>query len=122
MLDKERHYSTYDVAPNRLLDLYPDVESVILFIAIEEADEQAEPNYQQIIFTGHSVAAFRLECSRDDCVGGGFDFSSFIDELVRSGKLMAKGKIACQGSLKSDETGLCCALNSEYRIVIRRNL
>jgi hypothetical protein len=103
----------------RLYDLYPDIESLTLFVAFEEADAEAA-NYQQIIFTGQSAAAFRLQCSRDECVDGGFDYEPFIDELIRNGEQLAQGKIACQGSLGSGIEDLCCALQSEYRIIIQR--
>jgi len=106
----------------KLSELYPDIERLTLFVAFEEADAEAEPNYQQIIFTGDSAAAFRLDCSREECVTGGFDYEPFIDELIRSGEQRAQGKISCQGSLGSGEAGLCCALQSEYRIIIQRKV
>ncbi len=104
----------------KLYDLYPDIERLTLFVAFEEAEAESEPNYQQIIFTENSTAAFRLECSREECVAGGFDYEPFITELIRSGAQQAHGKIACQGSLGSGEESLCCALESEYRIIIQR--
>jgi len=104
----------------RLSELYPDIERLTLFVAFEEADAEAEPNYQQIIFTGDSVAAFRLDCSREECVAGGFDYKPSIDELIRSGEQMAHGKISCQGSLGSGAGNQCCALQSEYRIMVQR--
>lgn len=70
----------------KLHDLYPDIERLMLFVAFEEADAEAEPNYQQIILTGNSAAAFRLDCSRAECVDGGFDYAPFIDALARSGE------------------------------------
>lgn len=109
-----------ETGPTRLSDLYPDIERLTLFVAFEEVDAEAEPNYQQIIFTGNSAPAFRLECLREECVDGGFDYEPFIDELIRSGEHLAHGKIACQGSLGSGSGGPCCALQSEYRILIQR--
>ncbi len=102
-----------------LCDLYPDIERLTLFVAFEEAEAEAEPNYQQIIFTENSAAAFRLECSRAECVDGGFDYGPIIDELIRSGEQRAQGKISCQGSLGSGEGALRCALQSEYRIIVQ---
>jgi hypothetical protein len=104
----------------KLSDLYPDIERLTLFVAFEEAEAEAEPNYQQMIFTGDSAAAFRLDCSREECVAGGFDYEPFIAELIRSGEQLAHGKIACQGSLGSSEGRQRCALQSEYRIMIQR--
>ncbi len=104
----------------RLCDLYPDIERLTLFVAFEEADAEAEPNYQQIIFTENSTVALRLDCSRDECVAGGFDYAPSIAELIRSGEQRTQGKLACQGSLGSGAEGLCCALQSEYRIIIQR--
>ncbi len=109
-----------ETGPKKLFDLYPGIERLSLFVAFEEADAEAEPNYQQIIFTEDSVAAFRLECSRDDCVDGGFDYEPFIDELIRSGAQQAQGRIACPGSLGRQEDGSCCKLLSEYRIILER--
>jgi len=104
----------------KLSDLYPGIERLTLFVAFEEADAEAEPNYQQIIFTGDSTAAFRLECSRAECIDGGFDYGPFIAELVRSGEQRIHGKIACRGSLGGGEEGSRCALQSEYRIIAQR--
>ena len=102
-----------------LADLYPEVVRLTLFVAFEEADAEAEPNYQQIIFTADSEAAFRLDCSRDECAGGGFDYAPFIDELMRSGEQRAQGKIVCQGTLGEGTESCSCALQSEYRIIVQ---
>lgn len=93
----------------------------MLFVAFEKAGAEVEPNYRQIIFTENCAATFRLHCSRDECVDGGFDYESFINELIRSGEQRIHGKIACQGSLGGVE-GQYCALQSEYRIIIQRKL
>ncbi len=103
----------------KLSDLYPNITRIILFVAFEEADAEAEPNYQQIIFTPNSDTAFRLDCSREDCVDGGFDYAPYIDELIRSGEERAHGKIACEGWLGSGEGRQRCSLQSEYRIIIQ---
>ncbi|MBW2688932.1 MAG: hypothetical protein JRC99_03245 [Deltaproteobacteria bacterium] len=103
----------------RLSDLYPNIERLTLFAAFEKLDAEAEPNYRQIIFTENCDVAFRLHCSRNECVDGGFDYEPFIDELIRSGEQRVHGKITCQGSLGGVE-GRCCALQSEYRIIIQR--
>lgn len=112
--------NSIETGPMRLCDLYPDIERLTLFVAFEKADAEAEANYQQIILTENSAAAFRLGCSRAECVDGGFDYAPFIDELIRSGEHRGQGKIACQGLLGGDSEGVGCALQSEYRIVIQR--
>jgi hypothetical protein len=103
----------------KLSELYPNVTRIMLFVAFEEADSEAEPNYQQIIFTQDSEAAFRLDCSRDECVDGGFDYAPFIDELIRSGEERAHDKIECEGWLGSGEGRQPCSLQSEYRIIVQ---
>jgi hypothetical protein len=97
-------------------DLYPDVGRVILFVAFEEADSESEPNYQQIIFTPGTEAIFRLDCSRDECVGGGFDFAPIIDEMVKNKESRVHGELACAGTLGSGEHR--CSLKAEYRIIV----
>jgi len=97
-------------------ELYPEVGKIVIFVAFEKADSEAEPNYQQIIFTAQSEAAFRLDCSRDDCVGGGFDFAPVIDATVKSGESRVHDKLACEGRLGPG--GPCCSLLAEYRIIV----
>jgi len=97
-------------------ELYPAVGKIVLFVAFEKADSEAEPNYQQIIFTAHTEAAFRLDCSRDDCVGGGFDFAPVIDAVVKDGESRVHDKLDCEGTLGPE--GSRCALLAEYRIVV----
>lgn len=105
----------------KIKELYPNVTRITLFVAFEEADSEAEPNYQQIIFTQDSEAAFRLDCSRDECVDGGFDYAPFIDELIQSKEERTHGKIACRGWLGNNEERQLCSLQSEYRIIIQQN-
>jgi hypothetical protein len=97
-------------------ELYPDVGRIILFVAFEEADSESEPNHQHIIFTAQTKAVFRLDCSRDECVGGGFDFSPVVAEMVKNKKSRVQGKLACEGTLGAG--GHRCSLKAEYRIVL----
>lgn len=99
-----------------LSELYPDVRRITLFVAFEEADSESEPNYQQIIFTADAEAMFRLDCSRDACVGGGFDFTPVVDEMVKTGESRVHDKLACEGTLGSG--GHRCSLMAEYRIIV----
>ncbi|HEY6871327.1 MAG TPA: hypothetical protein VI298_01240 [Geobacteraceae bacterium] len=96
-------------------DLYPDVGRIILFVAFEEADAESEPNYQQIIFTAETEAVFRLDCSRDACVGGGFDFAPAVAEMVSTKESRVQGTLACAGTLGAGGHG--CGLKAEYRII-----
>lgn len=97
-------------------ELYPDVGRILLFAAFEEADSESEPNYQQIIFTPQAEAIFRLDCSRDECVGGGFDFTPVVAEMLKNKGSRVQGKLVCEGTLGSG--GHCCSLNAEYRIIV----
>lgn len=99
-----------------LSELHPDVRRITLFVAFEEADAESEPNYQQIIFTADTEAIFRLDCSRDACVGGGFDLTPVVDEMMKNSESRVHGKLACEGTLGSG--GHRCSLKAEYRIIV----
>jgi hypothetical protein len=99
-----------------IADSYPGLGRITLFVAFEEADSESEPNYQQIIYTADSEAAFRLDCSRDACVGGGFDFAPIVADTVKQGESRVHGTLACAGTLGSG--GEHCSLRAEYRIII----
>ena len=102
----------------KVSELYPDITRITLFVAFQQAAAGADSNYQQIIFTPDAEAAFRLDCSRDECVDGGFDYGPFIDELIKSGESRVHGRVACEGWLGSGENRRRCSLHSEYRIII----
>jgi hypothetical protein len=102
--------------PATISERYPEVGRITLFVAFEEADAESEPNYQQIIFTADTQAVFRLDCSREECVGGGFDFTPIIDAMVRNGEARVHDKLACAGTRGSG--GDRCLLQTEYRIIV----
>ncbi len=120
MTSKIPGFNTEEATRNRthptISELYPDVGRIMLFVAFEEADSESEPNYQQIIFTAQNEAVFRLDCSRDECAGGGFDFAPVIDEVVKSGESRVHGELACTGTLGAG--GERCTLKAEYRIIV----
>jgi len=105
-----------NTAPATISGLYPDVERIVLFVAFEEADSESEPDYQQIIFSADTEAIFKLDCSRDECVGGGFDFAHVVDEMIRNKESKAHDKLACEGACGSG--GDHCSLKAEYRIIV----
>jgi hypothetical protein len=120
MISEKTGFDTESEDTNRahatISELYPDVGRIILFAAFEEADAESEPGYQQIIFTGETEAVFRLGCSRDECVGGGFDFTPVVEDMVKHQESRVHGQLACEGTLCS--RGERCALKAEYRIII----
>ena len=105
-----------DMAHASISELYPDVGRIVLFVAFEEADSESEPNYQQIIFTADTEAIFRLECSRDECACGGFDFAPVIDEMMKNQESRVHGKLSCAGTCGPG--GDHCLLQAEYRIIV----
>jgi hypothetical protein len=120
MTSKEAGFNTEtedkDQAQATISELYPDVGRILLFAAFEEADSESEPNYQQIIFTPKTQAIFRLDCSRDECKGGGFDFTEVVTEMVKNRESRVHGKLVCEGTLGSG--GHCCSLKADYRIIV----
>jgi hypothetical protein len=102
--------------PAAISELYPEVRRITLFVAFEEADSESEPNYQQIIFSPETQPVFRLDCSREECVGGGFDFTPIVDEMVRYKESRVHDKLACEGTRGSG--GDRCLLKAEYRIIV----
>ncbi|HEY6837646.1 MAG TPA: hypothetical protein VI389_02770 [Geobacteraceae bacterium] len=97
-------------------ELYPDVRRLLLFIAFQEADAESEPNYQQIIFTPETEALFRFDCSRDQCMGGGFDLTPIVADLMKNKEVRVQGQLSCEGALGPG--GERCGLRAEYRIIV----
>jgi len=105
-----------DRAHPTVSESFPDVRRITLFVAFEEADPESEPNLQQIIFTAQTEANFRIDCSRDECVGGGFDFKPMVAEMVMNKESRVHDDLACEGLLGAG--GHRCSLKAEYRLII----
>jgi hypothetical protein len=49
-------------------------------------------------FFPSSYARFHMRCPQFGCSGGGYDLTTVVDQLARSGRTAAKGTLLCRGS------------------------
>jgi len=51
-----------------------------------------------IRFSPSNYAVFHVKCAQGGCTGGGYDLTSVVAGLARSGKTSVKGRLFCHGS------------------------
>lgn len=88
-----------------LREKYPEVTGLVIEMSFKDNDERSNPKPKQVKFSQESKAFFKFDCPCWECVSGGFDFSSAINELVSSRLDKLDGTIACQGWQDKERIG-----------------
>ncbi len=100
-----------------LREKYPEVTGLVIKMSFKDYDERSNPKPRQVEFSQESKAFFKIDCPYRECVSGGFDFSSAIDELVTSHLDKLDGTITCQGWQDKERIGKHrCFLELSYTI------
>jgi hypothetical protein len=81
----------------RLGEKYPSVGHLSLSLSIRAPNNEVEPTLNGRSFGSDARAYFRFKCKNVDCVDGGFDLSSDIDEMVKQHTGEISGRRVCQG-------------------------
>ncbi|MCK4913426.1 MAG: hypothetical protein KAS69_02370 [Planctomycetes bacterium] len=116
---KQRYWDGYRRAP-LLKEKYPKVTNISVEMSFKDNDERSNPKPQQVEFSQESKAFFKIECPCHECVSGGFDFSSAINELVTSHLDKLDGTITCQGWQDKERINKHrCFLKLNYTIFAR---
>ncbi len=81
----------------RVCDRYPQVASIAFNLSMRSPDNDVEPTLNGRSFGPNARALFKFKCKNVDCVDGGFDLQTVVDEMVHQGKPEIAGRRVCQG-------------------------
>jgi len=119
---KQIHNQEYGRSP-LLKEQYPEVTDLIVEMSFKKYDNWgSNPEPRQEKYSQESKAFFKIACPHRECVSGGFDFSSAIDELVTSHLDKLDGTMTCQGWQDKERINKNhCFLKLDYTISAKYN-
>jgi hypothetical protein len=119
-LQDKQYWQTYEWA--RLLsEQYPHVAAVKIDITFKDLDWATNPAPRSLVYRPQQKAHFRMKCPYRECVWGGFDFSSYVEEAIRSSSNEAAGQILCNGWQDQERINKHqCMLESAFTVTIER--
>jgi hypothetical protein len=113
-----RHQEYWRSPP--LKEKYPKVKDLTVEISFKDYDGGSNPEPKQENYSQESKAFFKIACPHRECVSGGFDFSSAINELVTSRLDKLDGTITCQGWQDKERINKHrCFLELHYKISVK---
>lgn len=116
---KQIHNQEY-LRSHLLREKYPEVTGLVIKMSFKDYDERSNHKPEQMEFSQESKAFFKIACPYYECVSGGFDFSSAIDELVTSHLDKLDGTITCQGWQDKERINKNqCFLKLDYTITAK---
>ncbi len=81
----------------RVASRFPSVQSIGINLAVKAPFNDVEPTLRGKSFTPESLANFAFHCKNVDCVGGGFDITDSIEEMVQQKSPEFTGRRICRG-------------------------
>lgn len=89
----------------RIRDKYPDVSKIAINLSSRAPFEKTEPTIRGFSMGPDAHADFVFRCKNTECVGGGFDLTSEIVEMLDSGEQNRHGRRVCKGWDGKDNVG-----------------
>lgn len=81
----------------KIKDSYPEVKELIFEFYFEDPDKLAKPSNKKFNREKEGSALFEFDCPYWECVGGGFDLSQPISNMIKYKNNECNGQIFCQG-------------------------
>ena len=102
-------------------DRYPHVVELIFQFTFRDPDpvwQTVRPPWdEKIIRRPQHSALFKFDCRYEECVGGGFDLSSEVRQMIESGEPECSGVLSCQGWQDRERVGQHhCWLELTYKV------
>lgn len=99
---------------------FPTIQSIGINLAVKAPFNDVEPTLRGKSFTPESLAIFEFHCKNVDCVGGGFDVTDAIEEMVKQGSPEITGRRICRGwASKEFINQRRCHYELNFRILVR---
>lgn len=103
-----------------LKERYPQVSSIKIDVHFKDADVwPGDPDPKVLNFAPEQKAFFLMRCPYRECVRGGFDFSSGVQEAINSPSFSSEGRVTCDGW--QDEQRINrhrCSLAASYKVSV----
>ncbi len=105
------------LATGLLSDRFPDVSSIVINMTYYQNGVNQVLMLRTVNVLPRDFAYFNMECMIKGCVGGGFDLTSVIADMIKTHKRVGKGKLSCCGkadTLASDHASIAYEIGIQY--------
>jgi hypothetical protein len=83
---------------------YPQVDRLLMEMSFHDPDGILTPSQIRDTFTPEMKAFFEFACPHPQCVGGGFDLTLGVSEMIARREAEVKGKLTCSGWHDGEES------------------
>jgi len=94
---------------------YPKVSSLVINMTYYRKGENPVVMVRTVNYSPGGSAYFKMECATKDCVGGGFDLTPVIAEMVEGRRGSKKGRLLCVGSLSPGHAEIAYEITILYK-------
>ncbi len=109
-MEKEQQKKDAGVVVSR----FPEIASIVInMLYNQKGIQKSLPRV--VNFFPDSSAWFRIDCLSKECVGGGFDLTHVITDMIRSRKEASTGTLCCEGdSPSADHSTIAYEIAIQY--------
>jgi len=105
------------LASGLLSERFPNVSGIVIQMTYYQRGVNPVLMLRTINVHPTDSAYFNMACLIKDCVGGGFDLTPVIAEMVKAHKKAGKGKMVCRGKTDagvSDHASVAYEISIQY--------
>lgn len=103
----------------KIASRFPNVKTIGINLAVKAPFNDVEPTLRGKSFSPDSLAVFEFHCKNVDCVGGGFDITDSVEQMVKKRVGEFSGRRICRGwASKEYVNQRRCHYELNFRIII----
>jgi len=105
------------LASGLVSERFPDVSDIVIHMTYYHKGVNPILMVRTVNFFPSGYAYFNMDCMIKDCVDGGFDLTSVVNDMVKHRKKLGKGKLVCKGkndALASDHASITYEIRIHY--------
>ncbi len=84
-------------AAGLISDRFPGISRIVFRMTYYQRGARSVLMVRTMNFAPSDYAYFHMDCTREECIDGGFDLTPVVTGLIRDGKKSVKGKLCCDG-------------------------
>ncbi len=103
----------------RIKQVFPTVRKIALQLTFTDADQASDMSWREYALTPEAEYPIKIDCPERECIRGGFDLSSGLQQAVASRQPVGHGDLNCPGWQDRGKAGKQrCLVGLSYRMKI----
>jgi hypothetical protein len=96
-LERQELLKKNKIASGLISERFPGVSRITFRMTYYQRGARSVLMTRTLNFTPADYAYFRMDCTKEECINGGFDLTPIVAELIKNGKKSVKGTLCCDG-------------------------